>query len=143
MKDILESWMNFMEEKEKLRAAMVVVLNNDQEVLLLKRSAESNWMPKKWALPGGHIEKGESSKDAAVREAKEEANIVLKDIDELKKRDQVMIYYSTSFGGNVKIDHEHTDWAWVSYNNLTSYDITTKLKETVKLALEKVNEQDQ
>ena len=85
MKDILESWMNFMEEKEKLRAAMVVVLNNDQEVLLLKRSAESNWMPKKWALPGGHIEKGESSKDAAVREAKEEANIVLKDIDELKK----------------------------------------------------------
>ena len=50
-----------------------------------------------------------------------------------------MIYYSTSQSGNVEIDFEHTDWAWASYDELDNYDTTPKLKETVKLALDKLS----
>jgi len=141
MKVLLESWKNFMEEKTKFKAAMVVVLNGDNEVLLLKRSTESNWMPEKWALPGGHIEEGESPKDAAVRETKEETSLDIDNVHELKEKEQVMMYYSNSQSGTVKLDSEHTDWAWVSYDDMTNYDITPGLKESVKLALEKANGQ--
>jgi len=135
---VLESWRSFMEGKKKFKAAMVVVLNSDEETLLLKRSGDSNWMPGKWALPGGHIEKGERPKDAAIRETKEETNLNLNGINKLEERDQVMIYYSMSHSGDIKIDFEHTDWAWVSYDKLDIYDTTPNLKYTVKLALEEI-----
>jgi len=138
VKTLLENWRNFMEGEKRFKAAMVVVLNDNKEVLLLKRSKESNWMPEKWALPGGHIEEGESPETAVTRETKEEANLELKSVNDLEQRDQVMIYYSTSHSGNVEIDFEHTDWAWVSYNEIDNYNITPKLKQTVKLALEKL-----
>ena len=129
-----------MEDKKKFKAAMVVVLNN-KETLLLKRSVESIWMPEKWALPGGDIEEGESPKDAAIRETKEETSLDIDNVYELKEKGQVMMYYSNSQSGTVKLDSEHTDWAWVSYDELTNYDITAGLKESVKLALEKANGQ--
>ena len=138
MKVFLENWRIFMEEKEKFKAAMVVVLNEDSEVLLLKRSTDSNWMPKKWALPGGHIEKGESPKTAAVRETKEETNLDIDNVRNLKEKEQVMIYYSNSHSGTVEIDSEHTDWAWVAYDDIINYDIAPGLKESVKLALDKL-----
>ena len=125
---------------KEFRAAMAVVLNENEEVLLLKRFGDSNWMPRKWGIPGGHIEEGETPKEAAIRETLEETNLSLQNIFELEEKEEVMVYYSTSFdnGEELKIDYEHTDWAWVSYDKLDIYDTTPNLKYTVKLALEKI-----
>jgi|TARA_R110000824_G_scaffold17084_5_gene69880 8-oxo-dGTP diphosphatase len=123
---------------EILKAAMVVILDQKKRVLILKRSSDPGWMPEKWALVGGHIEKEESPKDTAIRETKEETNLNLSNINELEKRGQVMIYYSNSYSGTVKIDFEHTDWAWASYDELDNYDTTPGLKDTVELAMEKL-----
>ena len=124
--------------KRKFKAAMATVINEDKKILLLKRSRDSNWMPEKWAIPGGHIEEGESSKDAAIRETKEETNLDISNIRELKKQEQVIIYYSDSQSGVIKLDFEHTDWAWVSYDELDNYDTTPGLKKIVRMALEKI-----
>lgn len=51
-----------------------VVLNNSNEVLLLKRIREG-LNGNKWDLPGGHIEKGETIEAALKREVKEETNL--------------------------------------------------------------------
>ena len=64
----------------KIKAAMVVILNQEKKVLLLKRSPGPHWMPEKWALVGGHVEKGELPEDAAIRETKEETTLVLKNL---------------------------------------------------------------
>jgi ADP-ribose pyrophosphatase YjhB (NUDIX family) len=48
----------------------VVVANSAGEVLLIRRSDNDNW-----ALPGGAIDLGESARQAAVRETKEETGI--------------------------------------------------------------------
>jgi 8-oxo-dGTP pyrophosphatase MutT (NUDIX family) len=125
--------------KFNLKASMVVILDDRERVLILKRSPGPHWMPEKWALVGGHVEEGESPRDAALREAKEETNLELRQVQELVQRQDVMIYYSNIYDGEVKIDFEHTDWVWASYDELDNYDITPKLKETVKLALDKLS----
>jgi 8-oxo-dGTP diphosphatase len=53
--------------------ADVVVLTTDDHVLLIERG----WDPHagQWALPGGHVDPGETSRTAAARELAEEAGI--------------------------------------------------------------------
>lgn len=124
--------------KKKYNASMVVVINDDNKVLILKRAPGTNWMPRKWGLPGGHVENGELPSDAARREVLEETNLVLRNIHHMMDRGDAALYYSTDFSGKVEIDFEHTDWAWVSYENLDAYEITPNLKENVKEALDKL-----
>lgn len=51
----------------------VVVMRNEKEILLLKRSGSHG--EGQWSLPGGHLEFGESPIDAAIRELEEETGI--------------------------------------------------------------------
>lgn len=53
--------------------ADVVVTTTDGYVLLIERG----WDPHKgqWALPGGHVDPGETSREAAARELAEEAGV--------------------------------------------------------------------
>lgn len=48
-----------------------VILHNGNKIILGKRSPSSN-NPNQWNFFGGHIDVGESAKDAAVRELEEE-----------------------------------------------------------------------
>jgi len=131
------------EKTREFKAAMVVLINDKDEVLLLKRSLGPHWMPGKWALPGGHIEEGETPLDAAIRETKEETNLDIDQVKELGKREQVMIYYTASYSGDIEIDFEHTDWAWASSDQLTNYDVTPNLKDNIELALKKKAQENQ
>ncbi|RWZ75240.1 NUDIX hydrolase [Streptomyces albidoflavus] len=61
-------------EPEAIRLTTdVVVTTTDGQVLLIERG----WDPHKgsWALPGGHVDQGETSRAAAVRELAEEAGV--------------------------------------------------------------------
>ncbi|OAR26182.1 DNA hydrolase [Streptomyces sp. ERV7] len=63
-----------MELNEVIRyTADVVVTTTDGHVLLIERG----WDPFKgqWALPGGHVDPGETSRAAAARELAEEAGV--------------------------------------------------------------------
>ncbi|CAH2716196.1 hypothetical protein BACCIP111895_03380 [Neobacillus rhizosphaerae] len=50
-------------------SAAAIVLNNQNEILLIKGPRRG------WEMPGGQVEEGESLKDAAIRETKEESGI--------------------------------------------------------------------
>jgi 8-oxo-dGTP diphosphatase len=69
-----ETDMTDTETFETIRyTADVVVTTTDGYVLLIERG----WDPHKgmWALPGGHVDPGETSREAAVRELGEEAGV--------------------------------------------------------------------
>ena len=59
-------------------SAATIVVNDKNEILLIKGPLRG------WEMPGGQVEEGESLRDAAIREAKEETGIknckILRDI---------------------------------------------------------------
>jgi 8-oxo-dGTP diphosphatase len=58
--------------------AAAVIFDADGSVLLVKE----NYERRRWSLPGGAVETGESDEEAAIREAEEETGIVVR-IDHL------------------------------------------------------------
>lgn len=58
------------------REAVVLFIYNDKgEALFTKRSKNRRFLPGVWALPSGHMKKGESFEETAIREAQEELAI--------------------------------------------------------------------
>lgn len=108
-----------------LEGSVVVLLNDANEILLLKRPPNVKWSPLKWALPGGKLEPGETSLMAAKRETKEETTLKVAGLKKIKivLDKPVVSYYTRHYSGTVQIDHEHTDWAWVSREGISSYDL--------------------
>lgn len=51
------------------------ILIKDNKVILTKRSSKCKSYPDKFEFPGGKVEKGETLKEALIRELKEELNI--------------------------------------------------------------------
>lgn len=64
------------------RTAHVWIINNKNELLLQKRSANKKTHPNCWDISGaGHIRAGESVIEGAIRELKEELGIKVKEKD--------------------------------------------------------------
>lgn len=51
----------------------ILIFNDKKEFILIKR--KNNPYKDCWAFPGGFVDYGETTEDAAVREAKEETSI--------------------------------------------------------------------
>ncbi|MDQ0272792.1 ADP-ribose pyrophosphatase YjhB (NUDIX family) [Cytobacillus purgationiresistens] len=60
-----------MKKIDDIQAAISVVIFDEQGRVLLQKRADANL----WGIPSGHIEKGETIADAAIREVKEETNL--------------------------------------------------------------------
>lgn len=63
-----------------LRAAVYLILIKDGNMLLVRRF-NTGWQDGKYSLIAGHLEGRETVKQAMVREAKEEAGIIIKSKD--------------------------------------------------------------
>ena len=60
---------------------VVLTASSPREVLLIQRKKEP--FAKKWALPGGFVEQGETLAEAARRELLEETGVELQEIEQL------------------------------------------------------------
>jgi len=66
-----------------------IIINDKNEILLLKRSINSHIDPGLWSRPGGKIEFGESIVSAVERETKEETGIIVKVVRQLDYTDTI------------------------------------------------------
>ena len=112
-------------KSRKTEGAVVIILNESDEVLILKRPPDAHWAPLKWSYPGGKIEPGETPEVAAIRETKEETDLAVWNLRALKGglSPEVAAYYTRSYEGDVEIDFEHTDWTWTTRSEIEGYDL--------------------
>jgi 8-oxo-dGTP pyrophosphatase MutT (NUDIX family) len=87
-------------------AAYVIVRRGDEVLLLLR--ADTGYMDGYWAVPAGHVERGESVVAAAVRELKEEVGL---DVD---AADLVPVTAMHRTGGNGDPIDERVDFFFVT-----------------------------
>lgn len=130
-----------LNENKINRSSVCVIVNQDNEFLLVKRSNHSGqWMPNKWALVGGKIEEDETPERACVREIKEEVGL---EITKLLKRfviqrseDNVEYVFATRYDGdpeNVSLNPEHTEYGWFSYDEI--YEMNDKVPNMMEYLL--------
>ena len=115
------------------RFSVNVVENEDSEILLLKRSTASKYGPGLWGFPAGHLEEGESPEQCASRELSEEIgeNISVELIRHLAPvRDEITgkiyefyLFHLRWMGGEIRLNHEHTDYAWVNRHVYKHYPV--------------------
>jgi 8-oxo-dGTP diphosphatase len=118
-------------KKGMIGGAIVVLIDPTDRVLLLLRPRIARWAPEKWGFPGGKIEPGETSREAAIRETKEETTLEVHNLQEIKADIDigVDIYYTRDYTGSVEIDYEHDDWRWVDREDMKDIPIAPNVLE--------------
>lgn len=118
-----------MSERFLIRAAVYLILLKGNRILLCRRF-NTGWMDGKYSLVAGHLDGGESVSRAMIREAKEEAGIVVKKKDLVPatvihrvypEQEYVDFFFVTKkWVGNPTITESNKcdDMSWFSLNKL-------------------------
>jgi mutator protein MutT len=113
----------------KKKVSTVVVVDG-KKFLILRRGPESPGSGL-WNFPGGSVEPNETTKVAAARELKEEADLDV-DSESLKylnniqtKYLDITFYITDKFSGDVKINKESDDFKWITLGQVDEYEFVS------------------
>lgn len=126
----------------------VVVVNDHDEILLIRRSDNDNW-----AVPGGAIDLGESMTQAAIRETKEETGIdceitglvgiytdpkhvILYSSNGEARQEFSIVLTARPLGGQPTPSDESTEVRWVSRADIQGYTMDRSMSMRVRDFLE-------
>jgi 8-oxo-dGTP diphosphatase len=122
--------------QEKTIVAKAFVINSDGLILVLRRSKTAPTRPLTWDLPGGGVDFGEDPTEAVIREAKEEAELDLKDVrvfitKTTNKEKYVvrLLYFAYTDTTKVVLSFEHDDYRWVTKKEFDELGIPNLYKD--------------
>ncbi len=109
----------------------VIVVNDNNKILLAKRSQDMIKEPGKWTLPCGFLDRDETVSEATTREAKEETGYDIKNLKLLRinsnpnrcgddRQNVGFIYFANVNGEPENFDHETTEIKWFKLDQLPS-----------------------
>lgn len=134
------------EEREKNQNAVAVIVNEDNQILLLKRADSPDiWQPGKYALVGGAVEHGESPEEAVKREIREETGL---NIDKFKGKfkigransDSEESIFLAKYDGDpfdIKLNFEHTRYGWYGPEEIHFLNTVPYLMEYINMVFKK------
>jgi mutator protein MutT len=128
---------------KKVRYADTIVLNEEGKMLIIKRSQWEDIHSGAWVIPGGHVDMGETFKEGAVRELKEETGLTAiepEKILEYSDKNVEIEYYITYINTNLQTTclqwEESSDFMWIDpYKELDKFDFIFDMKKNIKEAL--------
>ncbi len=134
MKPIIESWRKLLlEEKKKdtKKVAKVVIYNDKNEVLFLKRTDYHKKHAGEWDLPGGHGHEGEDIEDTARRETREESNLSLGKLEKVDQLENTTFFKSKYVDGDIKLSKEHSEFLFRDVKKIKNPDKYEKIAKKV------------
>lgn len=125
-----------------LVGAAVLVLDEQNRLLLMKRSDIG-----RWGIPGGAMEPGEVVEGTARREAREETGLELGEMSlfgvfsgselyyKYPNGDEVynvsIVYTCRDWRGDIALNHEHSEWRWFAANEIPE-DVSPPIKPVLR-----------
>ena len=124
---------------EQVELTVLCLIHKDDSYLLQYR-IKKDW--KGYALPGGHIEPGESIVDAVIREMKEETGLTIKSprLCGVKQfpieggRYIVFLFETEEFEGELA-DSDEGKMHWVKVSDLSNVNLVSDFEELVEVML--------
>jgi 8-oxo-dGTP diphosphatase len=129
----------------------VIIINEKDEILILKRSSKVRTYKGCWGGVAGYVESGEEPIDTAFKEIFEEIGLEKKDVEFVKKASPVTftdIYenkkynwkifpflFKTQKKGKLKIDWEHTKYSWINPLKVGEIDTVPHFRKVVSSLL--------
>ena len=109
---------------------VAALIENDNKVLLARRSTGDVNVFGKWEFPGGKVEQDENEFDAIEREIKEEFELTIKAKEFLinnvceypTKVVDLRLYKCDYVSGEFNL-HDHSEYKWVGKEELLEYDL--------------------
>lgn len=118
---------------------MIMVLDKKNNKVLVQNR---NKQPKGITFPGGHVEKGESFVEAAIREVKEETGLTVKNLKacgvihwcnkETDDRYLAFLYKTCDFKGSIKHSDEGEVF-WTDIEKLEMMDLSENFEQCLPL----------
>jgi 8-oxo-dGTP diphosphatase len=118
------------------------VVTYNGKMLILKKSADDYNYPYHWSFCSGFVKEFESGEDTVIREIKEETGL---DAEIIKKagvtfsedKDKgkgwiVIAYLCKAQSDKVTLDHENSDYAWVTKDEISNYQLVPNLVKNMK-----------
>lgn len=105
-------------DKDSKRVAKVIIVDDNNRVLMLKRSNYVDKYAGEWDLPGGHIRVGEDFYKGMSREVKEETDLDISNPVFVAKLENLDFYSCNYSGKPIKISHEHTGFRFFHAKDL-------------------------
>ncbi len=134
-------------------AVSAIILDEDDQILFLRRSKTDDFMPGSWDIPGGGLDYGEEPEAGLRREVMEETGLKIEILEILTvstyfmgevQRIEITYLCNAIDEHRLKLSSEHTDYAWIwageseriSSLNLNSY-IQKIADIAIKIAIER------
>lgn len=121
------------------------------KLLILKRSSSEPLYPNLFELPSGKVEFGEDTDTALKREFSEETGLSISVeqpiltftyVTDGGKRHTVEIWFLVKINDgndNVRLNEEHTDFKWITKDEIANYPMSKGMREMITLAFKKIS----
>lgn len=116
--------------------AAVAIVQKGTNKWLLGLSTANDDRKNKWCFPGGHIHRGESPEDAAVRECREETGVKSKAVgDAFRRQDKKNVaFVHCKVKGTVKFDmnNEFVAVGFFTVREMRALELYKNVKDLIK-----------
>ena len=124
------------------------ILENDGDILILRRSEAVSTYREQWGGVAGYIEEDETPMETALKEIKEEVGLKKNEVLLMKQEEVISLtdfyegklydwvihpfLFHIADRKKIQMDGEHTEFQWIHPKEIEKYDTVPHLKEIVK-----------